>query len=65
MTDKKQESVAVPQDNAMPAPPAGDEAVTTLDNAMPSGPAKKEEAITTMDNAMPAPPALDLDGNGR
>ncbi|MFC7816979.1 hypothetical protein ACFUVV_14990 [Streptomyces sp. NPDC057376] len=62
MSDKQKEAAATPQDNAMPTPPANDETVTTLDNAMPSGPA---DTITTMDNAMPAPPALDLDGDGK
>jgi hypothetical protein len=42
----------------MPAPPAKDPEVTTLDNGMPSEPAD----IRTMDNGMPSPPALDLDG---
>ncbi|MEU6457898.1 hypothetical protein ACGFY8_20545 [Streptomyces sp. NPDC048232] len=60
MSDKKEEVVATPQDNNMPAPPASDETVTTQDNNMPAPPAK--DAIKTMDNNMPTPPALKRDG---
>ncbi|WP_181797700.1 hypothetical protein [Streptomyces sp. WELS2] len=61
MSDQTKDAAATPQDNATPTPPATDDAITTLDNAMPSGPLK--DAIKTMDNAMPAPPpALDLHG---
>ncbi|CAL9307480.1 hypothetical protein [Streptomyces sp. SudanB182_2057] len=61
MSDQTKDAAATPQDNAMPTPAAADDAITTLDNAMPSGPLK--DTIKTMDNAMPAPPpALDLNG---
>ncbi|MEU0114835.1 hypothetical protein ABZ137_14190 [Streptomyces bobili] len=63
MSDTQKEAEVTPEETVTPAAPAKDETITTLDNHMPSEPAK--ETITTMDNHMPAPPALDLDGGGK
>ncbi|MFJ3498608.1 hypothetical protein ACIPPJ_34215 [Streptomyces sp. NPDC086091] len=67
MSDQNTDATAAPANNAMPTPPAPEEPgeqITTLNNAMPSEPAKGEQ-ITALNNAMPAPPALDRDRGGK